>query len=467
MRSLLALIVAARLLGGPGVARAQTETEKPKATVLGAKLTKFLEGFRFGTYGRVGYSSDLKEGSRSKPLNVVSHGPRLEEPPYAEIDLGYVFARKDALSFRIAFTLGLLEDLFHYNGRFEVKMAVRNLYLEAEHVFTRHLALWVGSRMYRGDDIYLLDYWPLDNLNTLGGGARLRFGDTALFLHAGANRIEDRYQLQTVEVTDPRFGAESVTVLDRQRTVVSVKAVQEFPRLRLPFKVGLYGELHHLPSGTEWEKDQLHRRELPAEFGWVAGLQLAAWGFGENAFVSLWARLAGGLAAYGEMGIPTGLDLDRKATAARDVVLALAANYERRWLGLMLGGYARYFRDADGVVADIDDGWEYVLALRPHLFLHRFFQQVFEVSVQGRRPNGLDPGTQTHLVPSVLKLSVMPTLSWDRGTYTRPQVRVLYTLSYLDAGARLGFPEADPRRSVAVRHFIGAQVEWWYNSSYR
>lgn len=438
-------------------------------TTVERRLVDLLGGFRFGTYGRVGLSGDLREGSKGLPVNVVSHGPRLEEPPYVELDLGYALERQDALSFRIASTVAFLEDFFQYNGRFDAKVALRNLYLEATHVFFEGLSLWVGSRMYRGDDIYLLDYWPLDNLNTLGGGVGLRLGNTRLDLHAGVNRLDEgEYQLQTIEVPSARFGAEEVVVLDRQRTIVSLKATHELRDLwrGLSLKAALYGELHHMPAGT-LRREPDYREALPADLGWVAGAQLGLWGYAENSFANLWVRGAGGLAAYGELAIPFGPGQDKRSADARELVLALSANHEVWMLGLMAGGYLRYFRDADGVVSDPDDGWEYVVALRPHLFLHRFFHQVFEVSYQGRRPNGLDPDTQTHLWPGVLKASVMPTLSWDRGTYSRPQLRLVYTVSYLDEGARLSFPREDPRRGVAVHHFLGAQVEWWYNSSYR
>ncbi len=44
--------------------------------------------------------------------------------------------------------------------------------------------------MYRGDDIYLLDFWPLDNLNTLGGGLAYTFlDDLDVKLHAGVNQL--------------------------------------------------------------------------------------------------------------------------------------------------------------------------------------------------------------------------------------------------------------------------------------
>jgi len=426
-----------------------------------------LRGFRFGTYGRIGYSGDLRQGSQAKSLNVVGHGPRLEEPPYLELDLGYELVRPDALSFRVLSTVAFLEDCFHYNGKWDAKIALRNLFAEADHVLTPHLSLWVGSRMYRGDDIYLLDFWPLDNLNTLGGGLGLRFGGTRIALHAGVNRHVDSYQYQEIQVPDPRSGTDTVAILDRQRTIVSLKVTHEMPRLfgSVSAKASIYGEAHFLPSGTR--REELATEELPADSGWVAGLQLGVWGLGQNGFVNLWARAAGGLAAYGELTTPSALDLEKKATAARDVLIAASANYEKGLFGLMFGGYVRWFRDADGISADPDDGWEYVAVARPHLFLHRYFAQAFELSYQGRRPNGLDPRTQTHLVPGIFKFSVMPTLSWDRGTYARPQLRVVYTMSYLDAGARLGFPVEDPRHGVAVHHFIGAQAEWWWNSSYR
>ena len=99
--------------------------------------------------------------------------------------------------------------------------------------------------------------------------------------------------------------------------------------------------------------------------------------------------------------------------------------------------------------------------------MHKYFHQVFELSWQGRRPDGLDPGLQIQQIPNVLKFSVIPTLSWGRGTYTRPLLRVVYTLSYLDQAAQFYFPLEDPRRAGSVHHFLGAQVEWWFNSSYR
>ena len=440
----------------------------PRPPSAAERLLELLGGFRFGSYGRIGYSGDLAEGSMGRSVNVISHGPRLEEAPYVELDFGYHLERDTGPSFKVVFTLAFGEGLFHYNGEFAADVAMRNLYLQADNVFTKHLSVWVGSRMYRGDDIYLLDFWPMDNLNTLGGGAMLRFGNTRINLHAGVNRLTDGFTFQTLKVPNPRTGTDEVIVLDRQRTIVSLKATQEFPKLMgdAGLKASLYGEVHHLPSGETYDS---HKRTtpLPWDMGWVVGAQVGLWGFGENAHVNLWLRAAGGLGAYGEMAIPFGLNSDKRSLDAREVLVALSANYERGLFGLMLGGYVRYFNDADGVASDPDDGWEYVVVARPHIFVSKYFHQVFELSWQGRRPDGLDPALQIQQIPNVLKFSAIPTLSWGRGTYTRPLLRVVYTLSYLDRAAQFSFPLEDPRREVAVHHFLGAQVEWWFNSSYR
>ncbi|MBL8936397.1 MAG: hypothetical protein JNM69_17710, partial [Archangium sp.] len=52
-----------------------------------APVVDFSKGrFEFGTYGRVGIGTDLT-GQTGRSTNIVSHGPRLIEDPYAELEL--------------------------------------------------------------------------------------------------------------------------------------------------------------------------------------------------------------------------------------------------------------------------------------------------------------------------------------------------------------------------------------------
>ena len=63
----------------------------------------------------------------------------------------------------------------------------------------------------------------------------------------------------------------------------------------------------------------------------------------------------------------------------------------------------------------------------------------------------------------------MPTVNFGgRGTYSRPMLYVLYTISLVNADARLSqYDPIDYRYKQGTVHYLGAGVEWWFNSSYR
>ena len=122
--------------------------------------------FEFGSYGRVRIASDFRGGT-GRQSNVVAHGSRIDEESYAELELRREDTFKDDIHTKVVATLALFPPFFHFSGDPQQQIAVRNLYAQAQY---DALTLWAGARMYRGDDIYLLDWWPLDNQNTVGGG---------------------------------------------------------------------------------------------------------------------------------------------------------------------------------------------------------------------------------------------------------------------------------------------------------
>ncbi len=69
--------------------------------------------------------------------------------------------------------------------------------------------------------------------------------------------------------------------------------------------------------------------------------------------------------------------------------------------------------------------------------------------------------------PQVWKAAIMPAISWDRGTYSRPQFRFVLSGSHLNDAARDLYPLDDVRRGREWQWYAGVQVEWWYYSSYR
>ncbi len=455
----VAWLAAGWLICGSGVYAGEPADQEPAPRTIG-------ENFQFGSYGRVSVGSDLRGGT-GRQVRLVAHPPRLLEGPYAEVDLAYThLVESTDTTFHTHLTLALGEKLFHYTGDFAADLAVRNLYLEVHNALVPGLSLWAGSRMYRGDDIYLLDFWPLDEQNTVGGGAAYSFGATDLRLHVGMNRLDDRFQTQTVLVPGEEFGAREVLFMDRQRTVVSLRGEHVFSVGELlEIKAVAYAESHTLPSGTRQTED-LREEKLPADAGFLGGAEVSLFGYGEYDHLNLYLRYATGLSAYGELGIPFSFDREKKAAGAREVLLGLSANHEfGKTLGLLAGVYGRYFVDADPNVYDRDDAWELAMALRPAWYVSEHFHLLGELNCQYLRPNGLSPETQTHETPLAFELGIMPAISLGRGSYSRPQLRLIYAVAFLNGAALHTFAPEDPQRARAIRHFLGLSVEWWFHSS--
>lgn len=430
-----------------------------------------------GSYGRVQVSTDL-QGGQGDPTSLVAHGTRLEQDPYLELDVGWSLKPKapegeDAAlrpTFRVLVTPALAGPLFHYDGTFDATLAVRNLYVQAEDLGMKGLGVWAGSRMYRGDDVYLLDFWPLDGLNTVGGGAFYASDDTWVGLHVGLNRLSDaEWQYQQDSAPLPGgIGAEWVTILDRQRTVTSLKGSHTFRLGDIGLRPKLYGELHTLPAGTREVEDTIDQA-LPAETGWLLGGQVSAFGWARDSYAHLFYKHAQGIAATGELAVPIdGLASDRSVNAAREDLVALAANHEGGPWGLALGAYWRGWADADGEDVDFDDGNEWVAAVRPAVYPTRWLSVGVEASHQWVWRESVHPRTGTQGAPQITKLSLLPAVQPHRGTFARPQVRLQYTLSLLNEDARAWYSSRDSRSARPVQHFVGVGAEWWINSqSYR
>ena len=423
------------------------------------------QGFEFGSYGR-GVAGNQSEGNPTEDVQVVSHGPRLLESSYAELDFSYIQAQSnESAVFRTQLTLGLGEELFHFSGDFDSDIAIRNLYLEAGRLGLEGLSVWVGSRMYRGDDIYLLDFWPLDEQNTVGGGFAMKLGSTDLRLHIGLNRLNDEYQVQEIEVTGDDLSTRNVLFLSRQRRVVTLRAEHHLaPSEALGLKLIAYGEGHHLPEGVYREAD-LDELILPEDSGWLVGLELGLYAPGSGSFANLFLRYGTGLGAYDELAIPHGLNMEKTTSGATELLVGFSGNLELGSLGLMSGAYIRSFEDADPNIYDLDDRWEMSAVLRPAWYLTDSVHLIGEVSVQYLHPNGLSTETREHETPMVTQLALMPSISLGRGSYSRPQLRIVYAMTQLNTSAQLTYAKEDPRRALTTQHYIGIGAEWWFNST--
>ncbi len=424
-------------------------------------------GFSFGSYGRVGAGLD-GGGHEGYPVNVVAHGSRLEEAPYLELYFSYTGRLKSGPRWRVVITPAFQGDLFHYSGDFSTQFALRNAYVEADDLGVDGLRLWVGSRMYRGDDVYLLDWWPLDNLNTVGGGAGLRRGRWDAAVQVGLNRLNDGFTYDQVPVPARGLGPPGTALaLDRPRAVASFKLTCDLGTPGAPAggKASIYAEFHGMGDGDRPYVEGSGSQHLPADYGWVAGAQLGG-RLSPFTFANLFLRAAGGLAAYGELTAPNSTDASGRTLPARDVQLVLSLNWESRWIGIMGGGYVRQFTDASGGQYNPRDYVEGIGIVRPHLYLNRWFTLAAELSYQGRQYGGFDPLLNRQLVPQVFRASLMPIVNpLGPGTYSRPQIYLLATVSRLNQDARDAlFDPTDIRYGAATALYFGIGAEWWFQN---
>lgn len=443
------------------------------SAVLAAEPDELIEeqGFYAGSYGRAQATFDLT-GGRGDPVNVASHGPRTELGPYMELDLGWRFKTKQGARFNVLVTPALSGDVFHYTGQFNAQLAVRNLYAEARDFLPgAPIAVWAGSRMYRGDDIYLLDFWPLDNLNTVGGGVGYTFKKgTELKFHAGLNQPTDPFYRQTI-LRPPvynQFGATEVAILDRQKMVSSAKLSHIWPVGATGGVKGiLYGEFHYIPPGQREVESKIYE-SVPKDFGWVAGGQLSAFTGQRSTYVNLTARYAGGLAAYGELNAPRQLRPDRTTRGAHELLVTLSGNYEKGPFGLLLGSYYRMFRNASAGL-DWDDLNEGIVVVRPQLWFAKIAGVALEASYQAQQRGVLvekEPGLFAPVFAQMGRFGLIPYITpGGPGAFQRPHIRLIYLLTVRDAAARSLYPTDDVFARRTIDHFIGVGAEWWFGST--
>jgi len=437
--------------------------------------------FEFGSYGRVQIASDLRGGT-GRAANIVAHGTRIDEDSYAELELRREDTFSDGIKNKVVTTLGLFPPFFQFSGDALQNIGLRNLYDQATY---GALTMWVGSRMYRGDDIYLLDWWPLDNQNTVGGGLGVAFpatswGETSLALHAGMERLDNPAQFEQIPVVAPfGIGTVNATVLDRPRMTETLKLTQlvrnskaahPFADAKRGFKFILYGEAQEMSAGVYTDAAlgtaNSTQTPYPAQSGFLIGGEFAYWTGERDTFIQVFARYAHGLAAYDPLAEPTTFAADRTTSGANEALFAVGGNWESGPFGLLYGGYFRYFTDGDPQPTSIQTYDEGTFDVRPQLFFGEHWGLALDGSYQARYYAELDPNTNAPLVASLWRGGIIPYFSPSgRGSYKRPQLRAIYAVTARNEGARALYAAQDPFSQRSVEHYLGLGVEWWFNSS--
>jgi maltoporin len=326
--------------------------------------------------------------------------------------------------------------------------------------------------MYRGDDIYLLNWWPLDNQNTIGGGLAKAFGETSVALHAGMQRLDIPNQFQQIPSPVPyTIGARNVTTLDRPRTIETAKVTHLMRGLSGTgatdgLKLVLYGEAHQLSAGVRRDNEIQNQVPLPRDDGWLLGSQVVYFTGVRDTYASFFFRHARGLAVYDPLAYPTTLANDRTSRGAHETLFAFAGNFDMREFGVQWGSYLRFVRGASESATSLDRYDEGILLVRPHLYLTDRIGLAVEGSYQARRYGMLDVATEDALSTSMVRGAILPYYSpAGRGAFARPRIGLAYVATARSDGARSLYPRDDPFSWRSTEHYFGLSVEWWFNMS--
>jgi maltoporin len=432
--------------------------------------------FEFGSYGRVNAASDLT-GRMGRQANIASYGSRLDLDSYAELEL----RREDKIdaetATRIVTTVALLPPFFHFDGKANDALAVRQLYAQA--TFDRVTA-WAGSRMVRGDDAYLLNWWPLDNQNTIGGGAMYALprgqGDTTFQLHAGLQRIDDPSTYARMpSLVRAGTGSTMVETLDRPRAIETFKVTHFFRNAdgRKVFdddargaKVSLYAEAHQIAAGVSKDSNRQDLYAYPSDYGFLVGAQAALWKGVRDTYATVWVRYAHGLATVDPLAAPSVFNLDRRTGDANEALVAFAGNWEEGDYGLLYAGYGRRLRRDPSAATSWENYDEGALVVRPQWWFARKFGASVELSLEHRRYQVLDQAADDVVKANALRVGgqVFAT-PWGPGSFKRPQLGLTYLATSRDDGARGLYAVDDLFAQRGLTHYAGVFAEWWFNSS--
>ena len=244
-------------------------------------------------------------GHEGYSTNVVSHGSRLEEAPYLELDFYYSRTIGDdpdkrwRMVLTPAFAGG---DLFHYSGDFTSHLAIRNAYAE-----TQNLGLHGPAAVGRLAHVPRRRHLSVRLLAARQPEHRRRGRVVSAHRSSRSRCTRAQPPRRSLSVRDARHAAARARAGRDRRPCSTGRASS--PSLKLTQQFGNFPRRQDLALrraapvavGRAHRSDRPSpRRALPTDNGWVVGLQLGGW-LRPYVFANLWLRVAGGLAAYGEL----------------------------------------------------------------------------------------------------------------------------------------------------------------------
>jgi len=423
----------------------------------------------FASYGRMGIAwTPTGQVIAGKYMNLGQRraiGGRLEESDYLQPGIRFHLLKPEKeggtsvdlfSDFEIfSFNGGIVSDLA--NGDLDdIRIMPLQFYIEAKNVLTPGLTLWVGSNLYRKNDIHICDYFYFNSLSGQGVGAYYGGLDIAVLTQTGAGDFFTHdFNAGLPPPAEP-------DIVQRQRAMF-------IGQYKVPFGAGTtyvqgLGEFHVVPKAQDADREAPDDVD-PTDWGAVGGvkvhLDLGNDNFSDAA-VRVGNRIANGAESGGSTFNTFGLPSDDGTYSG---ALGIAAVEHFLWnVGNItsINGYGVIHYSRGGTDNDLDvpnDRLDYSFGARATTYLSDQLHLITEGTFQARKDEDLDTGT-------AVKLAVAPTIvpSGERSSWTRPQIRLIYLIGLFNDAAVDQRMSAYPRTvgDEKVAHFVGARTEWWY-----
>lgn len=438
--------------------------------------------FSIGTYGRTGIAHSLgaadSEFPQSLNLNGMgSIGGRLEETDYFELATAMHFtptiAGKDTTNInvqaRLAFytTQGQLIGNVSNKSIGGITTALPELFVEANNIMGSDWSIWMGARLYRSDDIHIIDHYYFDDHSGQGVGIKHKNTQLSVILTGSidtTSTLPPNFYLNIINGT-PTLGLRNRYVTTLEHSLMIKKGY-----------IKLLGEFQRLPSGTT--QDATTKYNYPADVGYVVGAKYYKTLSTQipGSFNAISARYGAGIANGGDGGSSKtyitygGPNLE---TNSFRKAYSLALTETFLWninKNYSLNGYALYTKSrgaSDSLNTTTDYLGKQILfnrkqdiafGARGTWYIKNWLHLLHEFDMAWRKD-----GTQDYA--QMTKFTIAPTFvpTSERNVWARPHFRFVYSVAHYNqfASTNLYSPYLAQSGYKRWGQYIGAKAEWW------
>lgn len=437
--------------------------------------------FSFGNYGRagVGYGVGIQgQFPRSLNLNGMgSIGGRFEENDYLELALAGHFtpvsAQKDTTDINMQIRLGFFTTQGQIIGNVTsnsyggITAAMPELFAEAKNIMGSKWSVWAGARLFRGDDIHIIDHFYFDDHSSQGFGIKHKNTQFSIMFPGSVDTnstLPPYFYLNIVNGT-PVLGLRNRTVSILEHTIPQKNGY-----------IKLLGEYHRLASATD--KDTTSNLNYPSDYGFVLGikhsinLKTKLLGSMQAFSIRYGARIANGgdggasktFLTYGGPNLNTNKFSKAYSIALTETfLLNLSKHYSLNGYGIFTK--SRGASDSLNKTPDylgkqmlFNRKTDFAIGARGTWYLKDWLHILHEIDFAWRKDGSQDAAQMS-------KITLAPTLvpNGKRDVWSRPHFRLVYSLAHYNkfASDNLYSPFLAQAGNKRWGNYLGFKTEWW------